>query len=122
VNDRTIWGHSLAGSFVLFAFFDPSTVFNRYIATSPALILDGVQLIDAEAELPLSKQALPTRLFVSVGSADQSFGPQIRSFATTLQNKHYSNLQLTTSTIDGFGHSSALPLGFIRGLRTVFST
>jgi uncharacterized protein len=120
-KDRIIWGHSLAGAFVLYALFHQSIVFHRYIATSPAVVLDEVTLIDTEVELPLSKQALPVHLFVSVGSLDQGFGPYIASFITSLHSKRYSNLWFTNSTVSGFGHSSALPLGFIQGLRAVFS-
>jgi predicted alpha/beta superfamily hydrolase len=120
-NDRTIWGHSLSGIFVLYLMFNRAKLFNRYIATSPAFVLEGETLLDPRLATtnPIASKA---RLFVSVGSSDQEFGPNIATFVSAMSASDIPDLTFLTSVLDGFGHSAAALPGFFQGLVAVFSS
>lgn len=121
-DDRTLWGHSLGGAFVLFTWFNKPGLFYRHIATSPALVLDGETLIDYKAGLPPKGSSTRAQLFVSVGSLDNEFGPHIKAFITAMENKDHAGPEFKTVLLEGFGHISAAQPGFIHGLRALFSS
>jgi hypothetical protein len=120
-DNRVLWGHSLAGAFVLFGMFSKPDLFSRYIATSPALVLEGETLIDYQGGLPTGALFSETSLFVSVGSLDHEFGPHINAFTKIMQDRDYPDLDFKTAILEGYAHISASPPGFIRGLPAVFS-
>ncbi len=120
-NNRVLWGHSLGGAFVLFSMFNKSSLFNRYIATSPALVLEGATLLDYKRGLPDEMRFSETNLFVSVGSSDHEFGPHINAFIESMKEKEFSGLTFKSVTLEWYGHISAATAGFIKGLPAVFS-
>jgi len=121
--DRSaLWGHSLGGSLVLYAMFSRSSLFNHYIATSPAFIVEGETLVDYEAGLTVEALSSGIRLFVAIGSSDDEFGPNVEAFMKTIRESNYPGLDFKTAVLEGYGHISAASPGFIQGLQTVFSS
>ena len=58
---------------------------------------------------------LPGRLFLSVGSLDTEFGPNVDAFSAELRRRDYQGLHIDTAELSGYGHASAAPLGFLTG-------
>ncbi|MBW2144410.1 MAG: hypothetical protein JRG75_08455, partial [Deltaproteobacteria bacterium] len=114
--------HSLGGSLVLYAMFSRSSLFNHYIATSPAFIVEGETLVDYEAGLTVEALSSGIRLFVAIGSSDDEFGPNVEAFMKTIRESNYPGLDFKTAVLEGYGHISAASPGFIQGLQTVFSS
>ena len=121
VTNRTLWGHSLGGAFALYTLFHEPRLFHRFIATSPAVVDQGLPLIDIESGLPAEGTVLDAHLFVSVGSLDQDYKPHTDAFSAALRNRHYRGLLFKTAIVEGYAHIAAGPPGFIQGLRAVFS-
>lgn len=121
LDDRALWGHSLAGAFVLFSMFSKPGLFKRYIATSPDLFLEGDPLLDYLGGLPEEIRFSETSLFVSIGSSDQEYGPHVKAFTKIMQDKDYPGLNFKTVILEGYAHISAMAPGFIQGLPAVFS-
>ncbi len=72
-DEQMIFGHSLAGFFVLDLFCRNMRFFRSYLAASPSIWWDHGKIMDAVA-LPFSVTA-PTRLFVCVGEWEQALPP-----------------------------------------------
>jgi predicted alpha/beta superfamily hydrolase len=121
LTSRTLWGHSLGGAFALYTLLQDSTLFHRYIATSPAIVEQGQQLIDIETRAPSQGALLDAHLFISVGSLDQGYKRYIETFSVALRSRNYGGLLFTTAILEGYAHIAAGPPGFIEGLRAVFS-
>jgi predicted alpha/beta superfamily hydrolase len=119
--DRTLWGHSMAGAFALHVLLQGSRLFTRTIATSPAVVDQGVALLDP-AHWPAPGTALAARVFTSVGSADDEYRPGVERFERQLRDRGYPDLKLEHELLPGYGHIAAAPVGYLAGLRSVFAT
>lgn len=119
--DRTLCGHSLGGTLVLSALLTMPDLFRRYIASSPAVVDEGVRLLDDPVNLPSKADSIRRQLFISVGSQDHEYGPHIEAFITAIRNQNYPGLMFESTVLEGYAHISASAPGFIQGLQTVFS-
>lgn len=119
-SDRTLWGHSLGGAFAVHALFEEPTLFQRYIATSPAVALNGETMIDLAADAPVAGSSLPARLFISVGVLDDEYYPQVTAFTAALRDRAHPGLRLDFVELPDCAHASAGPPGFLAGLGAVF--
>lgn len=120
VADRTLWGHSLGGALALHLLLERPGLFHRFIATSPGVTVQGQPMLDPGC-WPPQDSALAARLFVSVGSADDEFRPHIESFNSDLRSRNYQDLRFESVVLPGYGHIAAAPIGFLTGLRSVFT-
>lgn len=121
-TDRTIWGTSLSGLFVLYTFLEQPRLFQHYISTSPSLMWDlqnFLQRIEAMADTDIDQ---PTKVFLSIGSLEpQSGHANIAMLAQALMRRNFSGLKLETLTLDNETHMSQGARGYVTGLRTVFA-
>jgi hypothetical protein len=121
-TDRTIWGTSLSGLFVLYTFLEQPRLFQRYIATSPALdwdLQDFLQRIEAMANTDVDQ---PTKVFISIGSHESQSGhANIEILAQALMRRNFSGLKLEILKLDNETHTSQGARGYVTGLRMVFS-
>jgi uncharacterized protein len=118
-TDRTLFGYSLGGTFVVYTFLKRPALFQRYVAGSPALNYDESVLFQYEAELAQSRSALPARLAMLVGEFDD-FRRDVERFSTLLQSRNYEGLQFKTFVLDGETHASGVASAYIRGLTAAF--
>jgi hypothetical protein len=118
-GDRTLWGHSLAGAFALRLCLERRGLFQRFIATSPAVVEQGQPLLDPHT-WPAAGSRLSTRLFVSVGADDRDYRPAVESFVDQLRERKYLDLDVDQEVLPGCGHIDAAPGGFLAGIRAVF--
>jgi predicted alpha/beta superfamily hydrolase len=119
--DRTLWGHSMAGAFALHVLLEGPGLFSRTIATSPAVIEQGVILLDS-GRWPAPGTVLDAHVFTSVGSADDEYRPGVENLHRELRDRGYPGLQLEHELLPGYGHIAAAPVGYLAGLRAVFAT
>ena len=126
-SDATLVGDSLGGLFTLYALFNRTTDYQRYIAGSPSLWWDGEMLLADEAAFAERTTDVDADVFVSVGSLEEVSAPwakmvtNTRVMAERLAARDYANLRLTSHVFEGETHLSVIPATFSRGLRAVFA-
>jgi predicted alpha/beta superfamily hydrolase len=118
-NERTLIGSSFGGLFSLYTLFAETSLFNRYIVTSPALDWDNNYIAAAESTYAASHDRLPVRLFMSIGGCEPVVGFQ--KCVERLKGRGYKDFTIVTRVCDGMGHSGSKPEGFARGLQAVFA-
>jgi len=119
-GDRTLWGQSLGGVFALHLLFQRPGIFQRYIATSPAVANATVHLLD-HSTLPPADTSVPARLFTCVGSDDEEYRDGIERFQAELAGRNYQDLRYEHVTYPGMHHIATGASGFIAGLQSVFT-
>ncbi len=118
-NDRTLLGTSLGGLFTLYTIFNETTLFNRYILTSPALTWDNGIIYKYEKTFAGKDAAIPARVFMGIGEYEDV--PTFQKFVQLLKSRHYRGLSLEAKVLNGVGHSGTKALGYTWGLQTVFA-
>lgn len=126
---RVLMGSSMGGLFSLFAMYEEPGLFQGIIAGSPALTWDHCWLFRRESELrakaagpdETGKLKVPTRLFMSVGSAEWTgFVGHIRAFDEIIKSAGYTDFAYEFRLIEGERHAGNSAEAFNRGLRFVF--
>ncbi len=113
--DRGLLGHSLGGSFALYALEQRPALFQRVVAASPAMAPDSVIFSDARRTL----HALPAsvRLDLSVGSNDELGLAKIATeFARVLDEIKPKGLDYRFTVYPGENHNSVRLVSFPAGL------
>jgi predicted alpha/beta superfamily hydrolase len=118
-TDRTLIGSSLGGLFTLYTLFHETTLFNRYILTSPALQWDNGTIYAAESTYAANNSRLPVKLFMAIGGYEGV--AEFEKFAARLKGRNYKDLTLETRVLEGMGHSGSKPEGYTRGLQSVYA-
>lgn len=118
-SDRALWGHSFGGAFAVYALLERGGLFQRVIATSPAVFEQGVQLLDPDA-WPPPAASVPASLFTSVGSQDTEYRPGVDWLRDQVRARDYADLRFESVIIPGCGHIGASTFGYLTGLRFVF--
>jgi predicted alpha/beta superfamily hydrolase len=119
-SHRVLMGSSYGGLFTLYALFRQPELFQGYISASPAVPYGNRFAFDQEADYAESRDDLPVRLFLSVGSIEQLAYP-VEEFARILEEREYDGLQLEYRVIEGERHAGNKPEAYNRGLRFVFA-
>lgn len=120
-NERTLMGSSLGGLFTLYAMFNETATFDRYVLTSPAFSWDNGNLFNYEKDYAQKRSELPVRLFMGIGGLE----PGVHAFETDLVDHFkaakYKGLKFETLIVDNVGHSGSKAEGYARGLQWVFA-
>lgn len=117
-NDRTLMGSSLGGLFTIYALFNETDLFNKYVLTSPALNWDKGVIYSYEKNFKERESGPPIRLFMAIGGLE--YQNDFQKFVDHLKSGNYKNLEFGTKVIEGIGHSGGKSDGFTRGLQFVF--
>jgi hypothetical protein len=118
-SDRGLLGHSLGGSFALYALEQRPALFQRVVAASPAMSFDSVIFTEARHAL----RALPAsvRLDLSVGSEDELGLAKIATeFARVLDEIKPKGLDYRFTVYPGENHNSVRLVSFPAGLYWVY--
>jgi predicted alpha/beta superfamily hydrolase len=118
-NDRTLMGSSFGGLFTLYTLFNDTTVFGRYVLTSPAILFDKGVINKYEKEFSEKHSKLPVRLYIAIGSYEDEV--LLKKFVDKIKGRHYERLKLQYDIIENKGHSGAKAEGYSRGLQFAFS-
>jgi predicted alpha/beta superfamily hydrolase len=131
-NDSTYVGISSGGFFGLYAMFTNTKLFNRYIIGSPTLYRSNLEIFNYEREYADKHDDLAARVFLSVGGLEETEEPfglidpnhqfvtNFKKLVTTLENRKFPSLQLTSCIFENDTHLSVVPATYSRGLREVF--
>jgi uncharacterized protein len=118
-SDRGLLGHSLGGSFALYALEQRPALFQRIVAASPAMPLDSV--IFADARRALRALPAPVRLDLSVGSDDElGLAKSATEFARVLDEIKPKGLDYRFTVYPGENHNSVRLVSFPAGLYWVY--
>ncbi len=113
---RLLHGHSLGGTFVVNTIFRQPRAFTHYIASAPALSVDGG--LTSEKDYALGNSSLPVNLYAAIGSLDDpAFISSFDAFSDTLKGRNYSDLRWVAKQLEGETHRSLMPLVLRDGLR-----
>ena len=118
-DDRTLMGSSFGGLFTLYALFNETELFHRYVLTSPAVGWDNEVIYTYEKNYAEKKPRLPIKLFMTVGELEEVSGFQ--KFVDHLKARKYKGLSLQTKILENTGHSGTKAEGYTRGLQAVFA-
>ena len=118
-DDRTLMGSSFGGLFTLYALFNETELFHRYVLTSPAVGWDNEVIYTYEKNYAEKKPRLPIKLFMTVGELEEVSGFQ--KFVDHLKARKYKGLSLQTRILENTGHSGTKAEGYTRGLQAVFA-
>jgi uncharacterized protein len=115
---RVLGGSSLGGLFALYALFTKPTLFQAYIAPSPAAVWANNWLFNYEEEFFKSGKPLPARLFMT-GAAEEwpEFLRGIQRFHEQLNNRSYDGFQYEWRLIEGERHAGTKAESYNRGIR-----
>lgn len=119
-GDRTIFGHSLGGHFVLYALLGNERLFSNYIVSDPSVGWDNSILVRREAEYAEKNHCPPIRLFMSVSSASTEVDLTTKLFEK-IKERNYQDLVVGGGVLDKETHYTVVPTAFTRGMKFVFS-
>ncbi len=118
-HDRTLMGSSYGGLFTLYAMFQETGIFKRYVLTSPAIGFDNGVIYDFEKDYAKKNSSLPVRLFMAHGEVEGGV-PGFEKWVEQLNGREYKGLQMQTRVLENTGHSGTKAEGYTRGLQWVF--
>jgi uncharacterized protein len=119
-TDRTLWGYSLGGHFVLYAMMKRPGLFRRLIAGSPAISQPFQALFHAGMAARRGQPAAPVKLAILVGELEGSKA-NVENFWTVLKDQNYAGVDLKTLVLADETHESGGASAYIKGLQAVFS-
>lgn len=118
---RVLSGASLGGLFTLYAMYTHPTLFQGYIAATPAVGAGNDWLFNYEEQFAKSGQALRVRLYATGGGNEEpKFLSNILRFNARIQSRKYPGLEYDFRVIDGERHAGLQFESYVRGLRFVF--
>ncbi|MEX2080213.1 MAG: alpha/beta hydrolase-fold protein, partial [Dehalococcoidia bacterium] len=128
-EQRTLLGHSLGGLFALYAMFQGSGLFSKFIIGSPSIWWGGAAIRRIEDEFLATKQPLDARVFLGVGGQEEASGaPELDSarmvsntflLASRLMGPAYPGVTAELQLFPGEGHGSMMAPFITRGLRAL---
>ena len=118
-SDRGLLGHSLGGSFALYALEQRPRLFQRIVAASPALPVDSAFF--TETRRMLGALSAPVHLDLSVGTEDElGFAKSTAEFARVLDEVKPKGLDYRFTQYHGENHNSVRLVSFPAGLYWVY--
>jgi predicted alpha/beta superfamily hydrolase len=119
-SDRILMGCSLGGLFTLYSMFTEPGLFQRYVATTPAIGWDNEVIYQYEKAYFEKKSTAPARLFITMGEVEREL-PAYTKFINHLNSRKYTSIQLKSRVLENTGHSGNKGEGYARGLQYVFA-
>jgi predicted alpha/beta superfamily hydrolase len=120
-HDRTLFGHSLAGLFVVYAFLQAPGLFHRLVAGSPRLDFDHQLVFTLARAASATTLTLPAQLVLSAGEYESEFRATNEAFAQVLRDLTADSVRLSVLVFDGETHASGIPRAFVHGLKAAFA-
>jgi predicted alpha/beta superfamily hydrolase len=115
-TERTLMGHSLGGQFALYTMYNAPDTFQNIIASSP----DGSLALSLHNYHGNELDALPVRMYTSLGGLEGETVSDFEEFSAALQDSDYDEFACELEILDGESHMSVWSRAFTSGLRWVF--
>jgi len=120
-DDKTLVGHSLGGLFVLYTLFSKPNLFNKYVAVSPALMLDDEFILKQEKSFAEKNSKLNASVYTTIGSLeDSTFIKPWNHLVTSIKSHSYKGLNLKSKIANSETHYTIIPYIATHGLKAVF--
>ncbi|WP_415910806.1 alpha/beta hydrolase [Oleiharenicola sp. Vm1] len=118
---RGIAGHSLGSLLVLHALFQRQPFFTHHLASAPSIWWAERDLLRQVAALRAAQDALPARLFLSVGAEDSaSMTEDLALLERQLATTPFRDLTVATQRFPGKNHYNVLRDAFAAGLVSLY--
>ena len=115
IEERTLWGHSAGGRFVLYTLLAATDTFENYVASAPAT---NATILALEEAYAADHDDLPASFFIASGE-DDNLTILTKLFEERLRNRSYPSLDMDSIyTVNG-NHGTIQPTAYIEGLRRV---
>ena len=129
-DDRALYGHSFGGLFGTYALLHGNGIFRKFIIGSPSYWWDHRVTFELEEAYAATHDALPARVFFSVGMLEEVEGDEelapykmvsnLRDFEAVLEGRGYRDLEWTSVYFPEETHTSVIPATISRGLRYLY--
>ncbi|MDQ0728916.1 alpha/beta hydrolase-fold protein [Microbacterium sp. W4I20] len=125
-DDRALMGHSFGGLFATYALLHNEGLFERFVIACPSIWWDDRAILDMEQAYSESHDDLDARVFLSVGSLEETTSgfpmtSDMTAFARTLSDRDYGGLELGAHVFEDETHLSVIGAAFSRGLRFIYA-
>lgn len=130
-DDRAYFGHSAGGGFGFHSLFTQSTLFRRYVLSSPTVSYDGEDFgLRQVQEFIASGQRLDAQLVMSVGGEEEfegylaklRFVSSISRVAALLRQASLPGLDFTSRIYAGQTHAKVWPIAFSDGIQVIYGS
>ncbi len=118
-NNRTLVGCSLGGLFTLYTLFTKPSLFQKFIAATPAIGWDNEVIYQYEKQYFESGATVNARVFICEDGVERGV-QAYEKFVKHLTGRNYKNLKIQTRVLENTGHSGTKGEGYARGLQYVF--
>jgi predicted alpha/beta superfamily hydrolase len=122
-----LFGHSYGGLFALYALFNRSPLFDRYIIGSPGALTDDDPIWGIEAACHEASQTLDARVYLGLGELEEGheafyalLGRAYRRLVELLEKREYEGLEWSAAVHEGGTHMSVSTDILARGLRALY--
>lgn len=125
-DDRALMGHSFGGLFATYTLLHNQGLFDRFVIASPSIWWDDRTILEMEQAYSESHDALDARVFLSVGSLEETTSgfpmtSDMTNFAHTLAERGYEGLELGAHVFEDETHLSVIGAAFSRGIRYIYA-
>ena len=118
---RMLAGSSLGGLFTLYAMYTRPTLFEGYVAASPAVNVDNDWLIGLAKAYAATGKPIKARLYVTGAEWEwPAYLAGIKRYQALLPELNHPGLVFQNRIIDGERHGGTKPESYARGMRFVF--
>jgi len=122
VSESVLFGDSYSGLFALYALFQTSNPFSKYIIGSPSIYYDDLSILEYE-----KKSNINAQVFLGVGALEAIYEPafanmvgNVEMIYNKLNDRIDPELRVKMYIFDNETHLSVIPSIMSRGLREVF--
>lgn len=114
---RIIHGHSFGGLFLLYTLFNASSLFQKWLISSPSIWWQDKSILSLEETYAQSHDDLRANVYMSAGSHELSIVEGIAQLIPRLRERGYPGLQLEHEIMNGETHLSVWARAFTNGIR-----
>ncbi len=104
-TERSLYGYSSGGFFVLYALYNHPGLFRRYLCGSGIAPADMPYLLSHDGQLASRDAGSAMDLYYSIGGLEKETLPAFYQLAALLQEKNYPGLRLITDIYENVEHS-----------------
>jgi hypothetical protein len=122
-NDNALGGSSLSGLFGLYALFQETGLFHKYLIGSPSLWWDDEVMFKFESAYAEKSTDLPAKIFISMGALEnEATIAQMERMIRELRSRNYKSLEMQSHIFEHETHLSVPAAAISRGLRVIYDS
>ena len=120
-SERSLYGFSSSGFFVLYALFNQPDAFRGYLCGSGDLDIAYPYFITHDQHLAQRNSNAEIKLYLTIGELEENLNPFFHKFVSFFKDRKYPGLTLTTEIFTGEVHGpETAALTYLHGIRRVY--